>query len=93
VSIGGSIGAAQTINGQIDRLLVGDDKVLILDYKTNRPPPQTAAQIPAIYLRQMRSYHQAMTRIYPSHTVECALLWTDGPNLMIIPDKLLTQER
>ena len=93
VSIGGSIGGAQTINGQIDRLLVRDDKVLILDYKTNRPPPQTAAQIPAIYLRQMRSYHQAMTRIYPSHTVECALLWTDGPNLMIIPDKLLTQER
>ena len=32
-------GDRRAVNGRIDRLAVTDDEVLILDFKTNRPPP------------------------------------------------------
>ena len=42
VSLGGVIevhGEERAVSGQIDRLVVRDDSVLIVDYKTNRMPP------------------------------------------------------
>ncbi len=30
---------ADTINGRIDRLVITDTEILIVDYKTDRPPP------------------------------------------------------
>lgn len=90
VSIGGFLSHDDMVSGQIDRLLITDERILILDYKTNRPPPKSADNIPAVYLRQMQSYKRAILSIYPGRTIECALLWTDGPDLMLIPDALLT---
>ena len=74
------------LSGQIDRMVVRADSVWILDYKTNRPPPVDVSGVPKIYLRQMRAYRDAVRGIYPSKTVISALLWTDGPLLMILPD-------
>ena len=36
----GVIGGA-VISGQVDRLVVGEDRVMVIDYKTNRPPPRS----------------------------------------------------
>ncbi len=77
------------ISGQIDRLVVTGDTVLIVDYKTNRQPPGKVGETPEIYLRQMAAYRAAIAAIYPRHAVRCALLWTDGPSLMAIEDGLL----
>jgi ATP-dependent helicase/nuclease subunit A len=77
------------IAGQIDRLVVGASEVLIVDYKTLRPPPADEAMVPPAYLRQLAAYRAAISRIYPSHDVKCALLWTDGPRLMSINPTLL----
>ena len=74
------------LSGQIDRLVVREDGVWILDYKTNRPPPPEVSGVPRIYLKQMRAYRDAVKAIYPAKTVISALLWTDGPRLMILPD-------
>jgi ATP-dependent helicase/nuclease subunit A len=77
------------LSGQIDRLVVSPDRILVLDYKTNRPPPAREEDVPDIYLKQMAAYRAALNRTYPSRPVECALLWTDGPSLMrISPDRL-----
>jgi ATP-dependent helicase/nuclease subunit A len=73
------------ISGQIDRLLVTDREILIVDFKTNRPPPQKAEDVPAIYHRQLKAYADALRRIYKGRTVRAALLWTDGARLMEIP--------
>lgn len=73
------------ISGQIDRLLVTDDQILIIDFKTNRPPPQDAKDVPDIYRRQMKEYADALQLIYPGRLIRTALLWTDGPRLMEIP--------
>jgi len=77
------------LSGQIDRLRVTEDQVLIVDYKTNRPPPLKAEATPTIYLRQMAAYQAALSALYPGRPVRCALLWTDGPRLMELPEQLL----
>jgi ATP-dependent helicase/nuclease subunit A len=37
----------------------------------------------------MAAYRAAMQAIYPDRPVRCALLWTDGPQLMVLDDALL----
>lgn len=74
----------QLISGQIDRVLVKEYEILIVDYKSNRPPPMEAKDIPAVYVRQMKAYAATMRKIYPGRPVRCALLWTDGARLMEI---------
>ncbi len=88
--------------GQIDRLLVTDDEVIVIDFKTNRPPPSIVADVEDGYLAQMACYAALVSQIYPDKTLRAALLWTntvmlmelDGPALLRgrqILDKTLTQ--
>ncbi len=72
----------EAISGQVDRLAVEAERVLVVDYKTNRPPPEREADVPALYLRQMAAYRALLAEIYPKRRVDCFLLWTDGPRLM-----------
>ena len=73
------------INGQIDRLVVTDHEVLIVDYKTNRPPPQKVEDVPRAYLAQMAAYRALLQGLHPEKPVRCALLWTVAPRLMELP--------
>ena len=77
------------IAGQVDRLVVGESIVTVLDYKTDRTVPTAAARVPAAYLRQMAAYRAVLRRIYPERTVGCLLLWTAGPTVMTLDDKIL----
>ncbi|WP_445680299.1 double-strand break repair helicase AddA [Radicibacter daui] len=81
----------RVISGQIDRLLVSDDQVLIVDFKTNRPPPREVSGVAGEYLRQLGVYRTLVSRIYPGKPVRCALLWTDGPFLMEVPAGLMPE--
>lgn len=78
----------RALSGQIDRLVVQDGIVWIIDYKTNRPPPRKVADVPQIYVRQLGAYRSALLEIYPQHRVRCLLLWTDGPFIMELPEDL-----
>jgi ATP-dependent helicase/nuclease subunit A len=82
-------GPALDLSGQIDRLAVTKDEVLIVDYKTNRPPPSDVQFVAAAYLYQLAAYRLALGEIYPGRRVRAALLWTDGPHLMEIPTDVL----
>ena len=77
------------LNGQVDRLVVLDDEVLIVDYKTNRPPPTDPDLVAPLYIRQLAAYRAALSRVYPEKKVHTALLWTDGPDQMWIDDEKL----
>ena len=77
------------IAGQVDRLAVTDAEVMVIDYKTNRPPPRRAMDVDPAYVFQMAVYRATLQRIYPGRTVRCVLLWTDGPfTLEIAPEQL-----
>jgi ATP-dependent helicase/nuclease subunit A len=88
VPVVGLIGR-QALSGQIDRLVVTSKRVLIVDYKTVRPPPATEDAVPPVYLQQLATYRAALQRIYRDRPVECAFLWTEGPRLMPISPALL----
>ncbi|MGE0092970.1 MAG: double-strand break repair helicase AddA [Alphaproteobacteria bacterium] len=75
--------------GQVDRLIVDAAGILVADYKTNRPPPKRVEDVSPLYLRQMACYRALLQQIYPGRLVECALVWTDGPDFMMIPNGLM----
>jgi len=78
-----------TIPRRIDRLVVTDHEVLIVDYKTDREPPDKVEDVPRRHLSQMATYRTFLQEIYPDRPVRCALLWTHEPHLMTLPDDLL----
>jgi ATP-dependent helicase/nuclease subunit A len=86
------LGVGARVNGRIDRLAVTDKEVLVLDYKTNRPPPAREADVPAVYLAQMALYRAAAARIFPDRRIVCGLIWTDGPFLMRLSDPILERQ-
>jgi ATP-dependent helicase/nuclease subunit A len=77
------------LSGQVDRLVVSERDVIIVDYKTNRPPPQTTEAVDPAYRFQMAAYRAALSEIYPNKTIRCVLLWTDGPFIMELPENML----
>ena len=79
----------QVLSGQIDRMVVEENRVLVVDFKTLRPSPSTEAEVAPVYLRQLALYRAALARIYPGREIRCALLWTEGPRLMPISPELL----
>lgn len=72
------------ISGQIDRLVIEREKVMIIDFKTNRPAALTTEEVPVSYTRQLAAYRELVARIYPDKTVETYILWTDTAHLMPI---------
>lgn len=86
--LAGEIGGT-VIAGQVDRLVVTKDAVLVVDYKTNRPPPEKVEAVPTVYFKQMAAYRALLQQLYPAKTIRCALLWTDGPRLMELPSSTL----
>jgi len=94
VAIAGSAKAlppSLKISGRIDRLVVLADRVLVADFKTNRPSPARIEDADPDYLRQMAIYAAVLADVFPNHAIEAALVWTDGPKLMPIPEILLAQ--
>ena len=77
------------VSGQVDRLLIGAREILVVDYKSNRPAPESAAEVAPAYLAQMAAYRTLLQGIYPDRRVRCALLWTEAPRLMALDPALL----
>ena len=92
VAIAGSapeLPAGVVVNGQIDRLVITETEALIVDSKTNRPPPMKAEDAPSVYIAQLAAYRALVKTLHPNRTVRCALLWTDAPRLMEIPQAMM----
>ena len=85
----GRSGNPVVIAGQVDRLLVTEERVVVVDYKTNREPPDDSSAVSLTYLRQMASYRAVLQEIFPDRSVQCLLIWTVGPRLMQLSDDLL----
>ena len=82
-------GRTQVLSGQIDRLVVLEGEVWVVDFKSNRPAPATAMQVSAQYVGQLAAYRRALASLYADKEIRCFLLWTDGPRLMEIPPAML----
>ncbi|HET6838752.1 MAG TPA: double-strand break repair helicase AddA [Bradyrhizobium sp.] len=89
VSIAGRLGRPgrphAVVSGQIDRLVVTPNEILIVDYKTNHATPKHVAEAPSAYVRQLALYREVLRKLYPQRPVRAALLWTETLELMEIP--------
>jgi ATP-dependent helicase/nuclease subunit A len=82
-------GVARPVAGVVDRLAVTADTVLIADYKTNREPPRTPADVPAPYIAQLALYRAVLMQLYPDKAMRAALVWTEVPDLMELSNDAL----
>ena len=76
------------ISGQIDRIAITEKEIFIIDYKTNRPPPENPEKVSEQYLAQMAAYRALLEKIYPGRQVRIALLWTFNLRLMELDEAL-----
>ena len=79
------------VTAQIDRLLVKEDRVIIIDYKSNMEIPQDPLGVPKMYLRQLATYKKLVRDIYPDRQSECFIIWTEVPTLMKIEEDILAE--
>ncbi len=82
-------GRTQVLSGQIDRLVVRETDVWVVDFKSNRPAPMLPMHVSQQYLGQLAAYRRALANLYADKEIRCFLLWTDGPRLMEIPAAML----
>ena len=75
----------------IDLTVEADGRYWVVDYKTNRPSPDRIEDADTAYLAQMAVYAAVLREVFPGRTVEAALVWTDGPKLMPVPEKVMAE--
>ena len=88
VPISGAVDG-RLLTARVDRLVVRPDLVILLDYKTDRPPPLDPQRVAPAYLRQMALYRRAVASVFADRAIECYLLWTEAPRLMQLTNDLL----
>ncbi|WP_455210964.1 UvrD-helicase domain-containing protein [Kaarinaea lacus] len=75
-----------TIYGFIDRLVIANNKIFLLDYKTHDfDSSEDLDSLAARYLPQLTLYQQGITKCWPEIPVECYLLFTNIGVLKPIP--------
>lgn len=91
VSLQGNIiwrGKPIFVRGQIDRLVIEPDRIVIVDYKSNRDVPR---EIPQAYLAQLAAYRALLAPLYPQKAIQSAILWTAQARLDWADDAALQQ--
>jgi ATP-dependent helicase/nuclease subunit A len=63
--------------------------VLVVDFKTGRRVPADAEAVEPYHLKQMAAYVAALARVFPGRRVRAALLFTEGPALIELPDAIV----
>lgn len=67
----------RTVYGIIDRLRVGPERILLVDYKTHRVADEAAARrVAKAYALPMKLYAEGVRRLWPGRTVVTRLLFT-----------------
>lgn len=82
-------GTPRPVVGQVDRLAVTAQEILIADYKTNARPPNDAAGIAESYVEQLALYKAVIAPLYPGRTIRCLLIYTIDQSLHEIAEARL----
>lgn len=92
VSIMGTIrlgNEERAVSGRIDRLAVSENRVTLLDYKTNRVPPSEPSSVPFSHRAQLAIYRELLQAIYPNRDIECLLIYTENASMIRLPEEVL----
>jgi ATP-dependent helicase/nuclease subunit A len=72
--------------GRIDRVAVGEDSVLIADFKSGAP---RGGATPASYVAQLALYRAALAPLYPGRPLRAFIVWLDEPDIVEIAPEAL----
>lgn len=86
--VGGNV-----VAGTVDRLLVTEKRILVVDFKTGRRVPAEADVAPEHHLRQMAAYVAALEIVFPGRAIEASLLYTAGPKLIALSPGLIDRHK
>ena len=79
------------VAARLDRVVVRDNDVLIVEYKTDRVVPKSEAATPQSYVAQLALYRLAVQRLFPGRVVNCGILWTVEPRVSLLASTLLQE--
>ena len=85
--ISGIVGSRPVV-GQIDRFLVRDDEVWIVDFKSGTPK---STDVPKSYILQMALYSALLGDIYPDHKISADIIWLRDASRSRITDAMMNQ--
>lgn len=77
------------VAGIVDRLVVRDDAMLVVEFKTGRRIPVDAVSAPEAHLAQIAAYAAVLGGVFPRRSIKAALVYTSGPTLIPVPEELL----
>ena len=81
-------GQSRRVIGQIDRLAVIQNEIVIADFKSGAP--RELDDIPAAYVAQLALYARAAGQLWPGRSVRAILVWTAGPASVELPETHLS---
>jgi ATP-dependent helicase/nuclease subunit A len=79
--------------GRMDRIVVDDQGVLVVDFKSDAIVPASAGEVPRNYLTQLGLYALVAEQLFPGVRVRAAILWTTLESLMYLPPDVLHAAR
>lgn len=62
------------VSGRIDRLVLQEDRVSILDYKNTARDYKTVADLPKEYVKQLELYGKLIKKLYPQKSLDASIL-------------------
>lgn len=72
------------VSARIDRLVITPERVLAVDFKTQRPAPESESGVDQAAITQLAVYGAVLAELFPRREIATALLFTDGPRLIEI---------
>ncbi|MFS8035684.1 double-strand break repair helicase AddA [Xanthobacter sp. AM11] len=77
------------VSGRIDRLAVAPGGLVVADFKTDRLPPGTAADIAETYVAQLAVYGALLSQVFGGRPFEARIVYTAGPQVFRLePERL-----
>ena len=86
VSVAGVIshqGTSRSVAGQVDRIVVGEKALWILDFKTGQAA-MGAEETPLAYVLQLKTYAALLEQTYNNQPIRCGIVWTSIPMMVDI---------
>ncbi|MDH5409088.1 MAG: UvrD-helicase domain-containing protein [Gammaproteobacteria bacterium] len=75
----------KTVNGIIDRLVISEDKIVIVDYKTHQQSSEVELdKLTQHYQPQMRYYIEGIEKLWPDASIQAMILFTHSKTIRAI---------
>lgn len=64
--------------GRVDLLVICENQIIIVDYKSGNNNLSNTDLVPDSYLEQLKFYKSTFTEIYPDKNINCKILWLEN---------------